>query len=205
MTANNLTTIKEIVKDCFVLVGSLAVAVYFYYRLLAGLFVLCRLAVELTCDTPFSDKRLVKCTIKLKNTGPASVRIKDVKLWIVKLEKSRLLPDHWGWPTWPSSPPAKQSIAFPRNQLDFQRLSYDGNELLVTHQAEPDHEWLNVETAGEQQRMFLFNLDEGLYKIEFRIMGTAMYGRDTLLTQRISHKLFSLARYSQIIRRRSSP
>ena len=93
--------IVEIIKDCFVLIGSLAVALYFYYRLMAGFFILCRLAVELTCETPFSDKRLVKCVVKLKNTGSASVRIEDARFWVIKLDKSRLLLNPWDWPTWP--------------------------------------------------------------------------------------------------------
>jgi hypothetical protein len=190
--------IVEITKDCFVLIGSLAVALYFYYRLMAGFFILCRLAVELTCEAPFSDKRLVKCVVNLKNTGSASVRIKDARFRVIKLDKSRLLLNTWEWPTWPVAKSEDSSLKiFSRGQLDFQRLSYDGDGVLATYQAGPDHAWLNLEAAGEQQRMFLFNLEEGLYKIEFRIMGTAMFGRDSGITEWLSSKLFSLTRYSQ--------
>jgi hypothetical protein len=80
--------------------------------------------------------------------------------------------------------------------LDFQRLSFD-HEGLHLYEAGTKRRWINVESAGEQQREFLFNLDDGLYKVEFRLIGTPMFGRRLALTRAITYPVFHLSRASQ--------
>ncbi|MFZ0692982.1 MAG: hypothetical protein WAN51_02330, partial [Alphaproteobacteria bacterium] len=151
-------------------------------------------AIEITCDTPFRDKRLLRTIVKLKNTGPASIHIEEAKLWVFEIPNAT---PH-DVPIWPlrGEKRTRPSIArLDAAQLDFQRLSFD--KQLHLYVAKEERKWVNLETAGEQQRQFLFRLEDGLYKVEFRIVGTPMFGRRFGFTRAITNPLFHLSRAGQ--------
>ena len=151
----------EILRNCLLIVGFFLAVLYFFYRLLAGFLDPCRLVLELACDNPFADKTLVRANIKLKNTGPASIRITDAGLWAFTFDGN----DSETMQVWPKVKPTSDDEARPHEkhlsmpQLDFQRLGLDLKEgTLMQYQARDVYPWINLETAGERQRQFLLKL-----------------------------------------------
>jgi hypothetical protein len=196
MDDNHFQHATEIAKNVFEIIGFFFVGLYFLYRLLAGFFVPCRLAADITCDTPFKDKKLVRTVVKIRNKGEASIRIEEARLWVFKLkEDDPICVNVWPLPNSRDEPIPPQ-LELDTRRLDFQRLSF-GRRGLRLCEAEEERRWINIEAAGEQQRQFLFPLPEGLYKVEFRIIGTPMFGRRFGFARDISYPLFHLSRSSQ--------
>ena len=200
----------ETVKNGLEAAGLLLVGIYFVYRLLLGSFISCRLAAELACDTPFKNRRLVKCTLKLKNTGPASLRVKEAWLWVIKVDPQPSPQCQEGaWPNWPKSPKSSKSLPtapplptgcvtyLGTDRLDLTRLTLvKKRQKLGKHQAKEEGiEWLNLEVAGELQRQFLFELPPGCYKVEFRLLGEPLFSGRYL--RFITSPLYSATRVSQ--------
>lgn len=216
----------EIIKDGMQIFGLLLLGIYFFYRLLAGSFLPSRLGLDLVCETPFNNKRLVRCILKLKNTGTASLRVRDAWLYVLKVNPQPDEKHRVDWPNWPEpasvsrrpillrllravlrlwrgsqpvSPPPDPVVAYMTTErLDFQRLSFN-KEGLQRRQASPVRKWLNLEVAGEQQRQFLLQLPPGHYKAEFRLVAEPLFGRRYRIARAISHAMFPLSRESQWI------
>ena len=87
MSHSELKDTIDIIKGVVVEIAGFGVAIlYFGYRLLAGMYVLGRLEAEVVSDTPFTDKCWVRSTLKLKNTGEATLKVTDARLWIFTLD-----------------------------------------------------------------------------------------------------------------------
>src|SRR5262245_19838508 len=166
----------ELIKPAVEIAGFLAAILYFGYRLLAGVYILSRLEMELVSDTPFVDKCLVRSALKLKNVGEATLRVMDARLSVFALDVQGQ-PNAWSV----NDKRPKEPLPFVRRsleQLDFQRVSIpSGKESLGNQQAEKSREWLNIDPGGTQRREFIQRLQPGLYKLEFRLIASPMFGR----------------------------
>ena len=74
MSHSELKDTIDIIKGVVEIAGFGVAILYFGYRLLAGMYVLGRLEAEVVSDTPFTDKCWVRSTLKLKNTGEATLK-----------------------------------------------------------------------------------------------------------------------------------
>jgi len=205
---NDAKTICEII-------AFLAAALYFLYRLFGGEYVLNRLSVELSCDTPFKNKRLVRAAVKVTNPGAATLAVKDARLWIFTLADTGRPAKGWEKPAdsdgaaRPPMPPLTAELAF--HELDLQRLSvYDrgplGGRLRPENgppvQALPIRQWLNLDPSSATSRQFLQALDHGLYKFEFRIITIPLFGAEAGRLPRwaglaTKSRVFGVSRYGQ--------
>lgn len=170
-------------KTVFELLAFVAAALFFGYKLLAGFYVLNRLTLELSCDTPASDKGLVKIAMKITNPGSATLRLTDGWLRIFELRPDGTPVDPWKEPPpngkgkRPSAPSYIQELKL--HQLDFQRVSVppDRGGRLGTVQAEQVRQWINLEPGSTHFRRFLQRLEPGQYRIEARLVATPVFGR----------------------------
>ena len=185
----------EIAKGIAEFLAFFAALVYFVIRLLAGEFIFGRLESELTAETPFADKELVRATVKLKNPGQATHRVTDARLWVFLLDADGAAPE---WRASGSDGLLQVPARLHERRLDaldFTRVSVVG-EKLQARQSFEGTPWLNIEPGGSQRREFLFRLAPGLYKLEFRLVSFARFaGRAGLI--RMLGPLQSLGRGAQ--------
>src|SRR3989442_9775168 len=78
--------VLELSKTITELLAFLAAFLYFSYKLLAGFYVLSRLTVKLSCETPFPDKGLLRMEVKLTNRGSSTLKLTDGWLRIFALQ-----------------------------------------------------------------------------------------------------------------------
>ena len=166
----------DVVKG-LVEIADLVAILYFGYRLLAGMYVLGRVEMELVSDTPFADKTLVRSTLKLKNVGEATLRVTDARLSTFALDvEGRAKPSATN-----AGQPPKVPLLINRrdlNDLDFQRVSIpSGTGQGEQPASEPEHQMAKHRTVRHTAPEFLQRLQPGFYKLEFRLIAYHMFGR----------------------------